>query len=329
MKFVGHRGASHVLPELTMAAITKALALGVSFECDLQVLRSGEVVLLHDDTLERTAAPWSADCGFEEEAYKTLITTPAASLSLAEVSSVDVGSWFDAAHREERVPLFSQALDALKESREASSKCCFAELKSVVEEDGGTGPIPEIDRQLVVAADAIARAHELLPEQLVWISFSLAVAAEIKKRDPMHASLLIRCGARALASPRNLTQRPCLHQATAHRPLPPAPNTAASLAPRRHVRSAEDAWQAARDCVEHGLDGIDLNADQNFVTAELAEWLRERNKVLAVWVFRAPAVNDTPEVWPAMRDIGTAYFTSNLPPQLEEWRDGSAAPVLA
>jgi len=288
MKFVGHRGASHVLPELTMAAITKALALGVSFECDLQVLRSGEVVLLHDDTLERTAAPWSADCGFEGEAYKTLITTPAASLSLAEVSSVDVGSWFDAAHREERVPLFSQALDALKESREASSKCCFAELKSVVEEDGGTGPIPEIDRQLVVAADAIARAHELLPEQLVWISFSLAVAAEIKKRDPMHASLLIR-----------------------------------------HVRSAEDAWQAARDCVEHGLDGIDLNADQNFVTAELAEWLRERNKVLAVWVFRAPAVNDTPEVWPAMRDIGTAYFTSNLPPQLEEWRDGSAAPVLA
>ena len=114
-----------------------------------------------------------------------------------------------------------------------------------------------------------------------------------------------------------------------NRPPPASPTTAASLAPRRHVRSAEEAWKAARDCVEHGLDGIDLNADPNFVTAELVEWLRERNKVLAVWVFRAPAANDTPEVWTAMRDAGTAYFTSNLPPQLEEWRTGSVAPTPA
>ena len=197
MKFVGHRGASYALPELTMASITKALAVGISFECDLQVLRSGEVVLLHDDTLERTAAPWRADIGLEEEAYKTLVTTPTSSLSLDEVSRVDVGSWFDAAHREERVPPFAMALHALKQSPEASSLCCFAELKSVVEEEGGTGAMPEVDRQLVSAADSVARAHNLPPEQLVWISFSRAVAIEIKKRMPLHASLLIRCGARA------------------------------------------------------------------------------------------------------------------------------------
>ena len=185
-----------------MAAITKALALGMSFECDLQVLRSGEVVLLHDDTLERTAAPWSADCGREEEAYKTLVTTTATSLSLAEVGSVDVGSWFGAAHREERVPLFSQALHALKESPDASSLCCFAELKASDGVEGGRGPLlPEADRLLVAAADSVARAEQLLPDQLVWISFSLAVAEEMKRRMPMHASLLIKCGARAPATP--------------------------------------------------------------------------------------------------------------------------------
>jgi len=288
MKFVGHRGASYALPELTMASITKALAVGISFECDLQVLRSGEVVLLHDDTLERTAAPWRADIGLEEEAYKTLVTTPTSSLSLDEVSRVDVGSWFDAAHREERVPPFAMALHALKQSPEASSLCCFAELKSVVEEEGGTGAMPEVDRQLVSAADSVARAHNLPPEQLVWISFSRAVAIEIKKRMPLHASLLIR-----------------------------------------HVHSTEEAWQAARDCVQHGLDGVDLNADPDLVTAELVEWLRRREKVVAVWVFRAPAAIDTPEVWTAMRDVGVNYFTSNLPPQLEEWRSGTAAPAPA
>jgi len=61
MKFVGHRGASHVRPEQTMAAVMDALDQGLSFECDLQVLRTSEVVLLHDYTLERTAAKWSTD----------------------------------------------------------------------------------------------------------------------------------------------------------------------------------------------------------------------------------------------------------------------------
>ena len=56
MKFVGHRGASAVKPESTMSAFMRAVALGLSFECDLQVIRTGEVVVLHDSTLERTAA---------------------------------------------------------------------------------------------------------------------------------------------------------------------------------------------------------------------------------------------------------------------------------
>ena len=86
---------------------------------------------------------------------------------------------------------------------------------------------------------------------------------------------------------------------------------------RSHARTLEEAWQAARDCVEYGLDGIDLNCDAAVVTPELVAWLHARGKLVAVWVWRAPAANDTPEHWAAMRAAGVDYFTSNLPAELE------------
>ena len=158
MKFVGHRGASQVLPEQTMAAVKDALERGLSFECDLQVTRESDVVLLHDSTLERTAAKWDTETnatGLDEAQYAQLVRAPASTLSYDELSRVDIGSWFDAAHSEERVPLFSQALQALKETG-GGDACCFAELKSQDEETGGTGPMPELDRQLVDAAVIVA-----------------------------------------------------------------------------------------------------------------------------------------------------------------------------
>ena len=161
-----------------MAAVKDALDQGLSFECDLQVLRTSEVILLHDDTLERTAAKWSAETdatGLDEAQYAQLVTAPASTLSYDELSRVDIGSWFGAAHSEERVPLFSQALQALKEA--GGDACCFAELKSEAGSEAGTATmpasdLPESDRQLVEAAVAVAGETALRPEQLTWISFS-------------------------------------------------------------------------------------------------------------------------------------------------------------
>ena len=84
MKFVGHRGASAVKPESTMSAFMRAVALGLSFECDLQVIRTGEVVVLHDSTLERTAAEYNPATagGLDEQEYRALVTMPAANLTL-------------------------------------------------------------------------------------------------------------------------------------------------------------------------------------------------------------------------------------------------------
>ncbi|HEX8182839.1 MAG TPA: glycerophosphodiester phosphodiesterase family protein [Candidatus Saccharimonadales bacterium] len=55
MHIIAHRGASGYQPENTLAAFQKAISLGADIvELDVFVLRTGEVVVMHDDTVDRT-----------------------------------------------------------------------------------------------------------------------------------------------------------------------------------------------------------------------------------------------------------------------------------
>ena len=51
---MGHRGAAGLAPENTLAAIRAALELGVDFEIDVSLCASGEVVVMHDEVVDRT-----------------------------------------------------------------------------------------------------------------------------------------------------------------------------------------------------------------------------------------------------------------------------------
>ncbi|MET3589695.1 glycerophosphoryl diester phosphodiesterase [Bartonella silvatica] len=53
-KIVAHRGGAHLYPENTLSAFRHAIALGVDeIECDVHMLKSGEVVVFHDFRLEQ------------------------------------------------------------------------------------------------------------------------------------------------------------------------------------------------------------------------------------------------------------------------------------
>ncbi|OMB88306.1 hypothetical protein A5746_21235 [Mycolicibacterium conceptionense] len=53
---VAHRGASHDFPEQTRAAYTEALRQGAdALECDVRLTKDGELVLIHDKTVDRTS----------------------------------------------------------------------------------------------------------------------------------------------------------------------------------------------------------------------------------------------------------------------------------
>lgn len=52
-----HRGSSKICPENTMAAFRKALEQGATgIETDVQLTKDGHLVLIHDETLNRTTA---------------------------------------------------------------------------------------------------------------------------------------------------------------------------------------------------------------------------------------------------------------------------------
>lgn len=65
---VAHRGGAKLRPENTLGAFDHAVALGAdAIECDVHLSRDGEVVVIHDPTLERTTnarglvREWTAD----------------------------------------------------------------------------------------------------------------------------------------------------------------------------------------------------------------------------------------------------------------------------
>jgi glycerophosphoryl diester phosphodiesterase len=55
IKIIGHRGAVGYEPENTLRSISKAMALGADMiEVDILVLPSGQIILMHDDRVDRT-----------------------------------------------------------------------------------------------------------------------------------------------------------------------------------------------------------------------------------------------------------------------------------
>ncbi|MEM7310156.1 MAG: glycerophosphodiester phosphodiesterase family protein [Planctomycetota bacterium] len=93
---LGHRGAPRYAPENTLVSLRRALELGLDgFEYDLHACASGEAVLLHDDTLDRT----------------TDHTGLVSELTLPELAGVDAGAWFRKGFRGEPLPLLEEALD--------------------------------------------------------------------------------------------------------------------------------------------------------------------------------------------------------------------------
>ena len=94
-KVMGHRGAAKIAPENTLAAITAAAETGAKWvEIDVTLAADG-LVIYHDDTLERC----SNGTGLVKET------------SLAELKTLDTGSWFAEAFSGERIPTLVEALD--------------------------------------------------------------------------------------------------------------------------------------------------------------------------------------------------------------------------
>lgn len=90
-----HRGASHVAPENTMAAMVAAVEAGSDYaELDVGLTRDGQVVLMHDRTIDRTTTG-SGDLG---------------AFSLRELQALEAGSWFGEEFLGEPIPTLREVI---------------------------------------------------------------------------------------------------------------------------------------------------------------------------------------------------------------------------
>ena len=94
-KVIGHRGLAGLAPENTMAAFVAARDAGLRWvELDAKLCASGELVVLHDNRVDRT----SNGHGIAQQ------------MSLQALQQLDAGSWFAPAFAGERIPLLRDVL---------------------------------------------------------------------------------------------------------------------------------------------------------------------------------------------------------------------------
>lgn len=99
---LGHRGAPREAPENTLASLRRALELGLDgVEYDVRACGSGDLVVIHDERLERTT-----------DGHGLI-----GQLDLRGLYAVDAGSWFGKRFAGEPIPVLDEALTITMERR--------------------------------------------------------------------------------------------------------------------------------------------------------------------------------------------------------------------
>lgn len=180
---IAHRGARSIAPENTLLAARRGHAAGADlWEADLAVTRDEALILHHDDRLLRTTDV--------AERFPARAANPFTTFSLAEIRSLDAGSWFvasdphgqiaagvlapdeQAACRGEKVPTLEEALVFTRDANWGLN----LELKRL--------PPPFEDFPVVARVLAMIERVGLSREQMRISSFYHPWLEEVQARRP-------------------------------------------------------------------------------------------------------------------------------------------------
>ena len=154
---IAHRGFSGQYPENTLIAFAEAAAVGADMiELDVTCAKDGEIVVIHDDTLNRTTNGQGEVSDF----------------TLAELKGLDAGIKFAPGFAHERIPTLAEIFVLL---RETPLRFCI-EIKKLP--DGQT-PRPFIERIIRAIYD-----HDMASRSIL-IGFEADYLALAKQIDPL------------------------------------------------------------------------------------------------------------------------------------------------
>lgn len=154
---VAHRGMSTLAPENTMAAFAACIDHGVtSFEFDVDIMGDGTLIVIHDNTLDRTT---TGKGGYYNKTF-------------SDLRKLDAGKWFSPTYTMERVPELASVIELMNRANLDSN----LEIKPC---QGGT----EL-RQSLVEGVAVS-LRELDPERaLIISSFDMDLLAGVQEVIP-------------------------------------------------------------------------------------------------------------------------------------------------
>jgi glycerophosphoryl diester phosphodiesterase len=168
---IAHRGASLYAPEHTVAAYDLAQAMGADYlEQDVQLTADGALVVLHDETLDRTARGPVHSC-----------TGPVRERTLAQLRECDFGSWFNDSFPDRARPEFVGAgILTLEEvlERYAGAVGLYIETKNP-----GDGPGMEEELVALLARHGLT-GDDARDGRVILQSFSRASLRRVHELDP-------------------------------------------------------------------------------------------------------------------------------------------------
>ena len=149
-----HRGASAQAPENTLASFELALSQGAdAIELDAKLSADGEVVVIHDPTVDRTTNGHGR----------------VAQLSLTELHSLDAGSFFSEKYRGQKIPLLEEVFEAVGKKLfiNVELKNYDAPYDQLVEKVCALVKKHEMEKKIILSsflASNLKKAKSFLPE---------------------------------------------------------------------------------------------------------------------------------------------------------------------
>ncbi len=180
---IAHRGARSLAPENTLVAARKAHALGADlWETDIAVTADDRLVMMHDDAMMRTTDV--------ADKFRDRVPAPFSTYTLAEIRTLDAGSWFErddpfeqvaagAVGRSELDAYIGERVPTVREALELT-----LELDWFLNLELKAQPVPKDAFDVVAAVLALVDEVGIGPDHLLFSSARHAWLKALKQRRP-------------------------------------------------------------------------------------------------------------------------------------------------
>ncbi len=171
-----HRGVSSIAPENTLAAFKKARELGIpGVELDVHLTKDGQLVVIHDESIKRTARLLSVETGEIHDAPDIEVEET----NYDDLLKYDFGIWFSKEYAGEKIPLLSEVLEILGTDM-------YADIEIKID----TRKVKAVAKKTAEVIQEALKKNPENPNRFLASSFNPLAVKEFKKHSSIPTALI-------------------------------------------------------------------------------------------------------------------------------------------